>query len=113
MELNHCHVLFREFMKAKIWFERTLEKEPIFQNHRLAYFDLGSMTLVIEDADTDTKMTLAFRTASCDQRFKELVAEGNEVIEEPTTRPWKVRSAYLKGPGSLTLEIEQQILEEA
>jgi len=37
-------------------------------------------------------------------------AEGRlraETIEAPQDRPWGARAAYLKGPGGLTVEIEQ------
>ena len=32
---------------------------------------------------------------------------GAEPIEAPHDTPWGTRTAYLKGPGSITVEIEQ------
>jgi hypothetical protein len=33
------------------------------------------------------------------------------VIEEPADRSWGVRVAYLKGPGRITLELEQELVD--
>jgi hypothetical protein len=37
----------------------------------------------------------------------EVGGRGAEMIEAPQDRPWGARAAYLKGPGGLTVEIEQ------
>ncbi len=63
---------------------------------------------MIQDAgSTDSALTLGFDSEDCDADFRTLTARGAETIEAPQDRPWGARSAYLTGPGGLTVEIEQ------
>jgi len=64
--------------------------------------------VILDAAPADSALTLGFDSEDCDADFRTLTGRrGAETIEAPQDRPWGARSAYLKGPGGLTVEIEQ------
>jgi uncharacterized glyoxalase superfamily protein PhnB len=109
MELSHLHVGFKDFPAASDWFTRVAGNAPRFRNDKLAYHQFGSVVVVLEQAADDTPVTLAFKSASVDADFARLSGQGVEVIQSPIDQKWGVRSAYLKGPGGVTFELEEPI----
>ena len=109
MELSHLHVGFKDFPGATQWFTEVAGNAPRFQNDRLAYHQFGSVVVVLERAEEDTPVTLAFKSSQLDADFAALAAKGVPVIQGPIDQKWGVRSAYLKGPGAVTFELEQPI----
>src|SRR5258708_23677635 len=80
---------------------------PVVNNERMVWLGFGEFGVILDAASTDSALTLGFDSEDCDADFRTLTARGAETIEAPQDRPWGARSAYLTGPGGLTVEIEQ------
>src|SRR5262249_12326632 len=111
MNASHFHIGVRDLAGAVAAFERLLGMKPVFSNERMATFRFGELGLLVDKADDDTRITIAFDSTDCQADFDGVVARGAEPLEPPTTQPWGVRAAYLKGPGGITFEIEQVLPE--
>ncbi len=46
-------------------------------------------------------------SSDCDNDYKNFTKKGIESIAEPIDNSYGVRAAYLKGPGDITIEVEQ------
>jgi uncharacterized glyoxalase superfamily protein PhnB len=68
---------------------------------------LENIGVILDQSDKNVEMILALKASDCSQLFRELREWGGAVIEEPQDQPWGVRTAYIQGPGNLTIEIEQ------
>jgi len=106
MTLNHVHLQVRDLKAAVAWFAAILEFHPGFQNERIATFELGAMTVIIDAGSVDTPATLGFQSDDCDRDFLAVIDRGGEAVESPANKPWGVRAAHFKGPGALKCEIE-------
>jgi predicted enzyme related to lactoylglutathione lyase len=109
MEANHFHVLVGDLAGALTWFARVWAAQPTYQEERMAVLPFGPILLVLDQGEEETVTTIGFETADCDADFRTVVARGAKVIEKPADRSWGVRVAYLKGPGRITLELEQEL----
>jgi predicted enzyme related to lactoylglutathione lyase len=109
MEGNHFHVFVRDLAGALAWFTRVWDAEPIYREERMAILQFGPIPLVLDQDEEETVTTIGYATADCDAAFRTVVGRGAQVIEEPADRSWGVRVAYLKGPGRITLELEQEL----
>lgn len=109
MILNHIHLGIRDLDAAVAWFERILQVHPGFRNERMATFSFSSMTLIFDTADDDVSATVGFESDDCDRDFRAVVERGAVALGPPTNKPWGVRTAYVKGPGELKVEIEGPI----
>jgi catechol 2,3-dioxygenase-like lactoylglutathione lyase family enzyme len=107
MTFGHIHVGVADLAAAKRWFRDVCDRTPTLETETLACIDLGGVTVALERAATDAPVTLAVNSASCDRAVEALVRRGARVIEPPATKPWGVRSAYLRGPGAVVLEVEE------
>src|SRR5262245_34852277 len=107
MRVNHVHVAVRDLPAAVRWFETVWATRPSFVNERMAALGFGDFTLILDAAAADTAMTIGFHSDDCDADYGAAVERGAASIQPPTDQPWGARSAYLKGPASLTLEFEQ------
>ena len=67
---------------------------------------LGELGVIL-DAKLIARVTLGFDSEDCDADYRTVKGRGAETIEAPQDRPWGARAAYLKGPGGLTVELEQ------
>ncbi len=112
MEGNHFHVFVQDLGGALAWFARVWAAEPTYRGERMAVLPFGPILLVLDqNEDEETVTTIGYATTDCDADFRTVVGRGAEVIEEPADRSWGVRVAYLKGPGHITLELEQENVE--
>jgi predicted enzyme related to lactoylglutathione lyase len=111
MEGNHFHVHVRDLPGALAWFARVWVTEPIYQEESMAILQFGPVLLILDQDDEETVTTIGYATADCDADFRTAVGRGAQPIEEPADRSWGVRVAYLKGPGRITLELEQELVE--
>jgi uncharacterized glyoxalase superfamily protein PhnB len=68
---------------------------------------LRDFGVILDAGPKDGALTLSFDSEDCDADYRLLTGRGAETIEAPQDRSWGARSAYLKGPGALTVEIEQ------
>jgi predicted enzyme related to lactoylglutathione lyase len=109
MEGNHFHVFVRDLAGALAWFSRVWAAEPTYREERMAVLHFGPILLVLDEDQEETVTTIGYATADCDADFRTVVSRGAQVIEEPADRSWGVRVAYLKGPGRITLELEQEL----
>jgi uncharacterized glyoxalase superfamily protein PhnB len=74
----------------------------------MAIVPFGSVSIIFDEADEAAAVTIAFASDDCDADFRRAVDRGAKPIEPPTDRQWgPVRSAYVAGPGRMTIEIEQ------
>jgi uncharacterized glyoxalase superfamily protein PhnB len=109
MDGNHFHVFLRDLAGALAWFARVWGAEPTYRGERMAVLPFGPILLILDQGEEETVTTIGYATADCDADFRTLVARGAQVSEEPADRSWGVRVAYLKGPGRITLELEQEL----
>jgi predicted enzyme related to lactoylglutathione lyase len=109
MEGNHFHVFVRDLAGALAWFARVWAAEPTYRGEGMAVLQFGPILLVLDLDEVETVATIGYASADCDADFRTVVGRGAEVIEEPADRSWGVRVAYLKGPGRITVELEQEL----
>ena len=109
MEGNHFHVFVRDLSGALAWFARVWAAEPTHREERMAVLPFGPILLVLDQDEEETFTTIGYASANCDADFRTVTSRGAEVIEEPADRSWGVRCAYLKGPGRMTLELEEEL----
>ena len=107
MKISHVHCRVRDLPAAARWFEQVLQATPMFNNERMAWLGFGEFGVILDAAPADSALTLGFDSDDCDADYRTLTFRGAVSIEAPQDRPWGARSAYLKGPAGLTVEIEQ------
>ena len=109
MRANHVHVGVRDLPAAIGWLERVWELKPVFQMPQMAIFAVGDFSLLVDAQDHDWRVTVGFVSDDCDRDYGRVVARGAETVSAPEDKPYGSRAAYVKGPGALTLEIEQAL----
>ena len=107
MKISHVHCGVQELAEAIRWFENVWQLKANFMNERMAVFSFGQFSLILDAELADTKATIGFHSENCDQDYQIAVERGAVTLEAPADRSWGARVAYLKGPGALTIEIEQ------
>jgi len=107
MKVSHVHCCVCDLPAAARWFEQVLQVTPVVHNERMAWLGFGEFGVILDVAPADSTLTLGFDSEDCDRDYRTVTSRGAETIEAPRDRPWGTRSAYLKGPGGLTVEIEQ------
>jgi uncharacterized glyoxalase superfamily protein PhnB len=73
----------------------------------MVWLPFGDFGVILDAASDDSVMTLSFDSEDCDADYRTVASRGAETVEAPKDRPWGARAAYLKGPGAMTVEIEQ------
>ena len=101
----HCHV--RHLRAAARWFEEVWQVTPVFNNERMVWLSFGELGVILDAATDDSIVTIGFDSKDCDSDYRQVTSRGAAPIEGPKDRPWGTRTAYVKGPGGLTVEIEQ------
>ena len=109
MKVSHVHCVVQELVEALDWFEKVWGVKASFTNGRMAELPLGQFSLMLDVGQSDSKVTIGFHSGNCDLDYQTVIERGAISIEPPLDRPWGVRAAYIKGPGALTLEIEQPL----
>jgi predicted enzyme related to lactoylglutathione lyase len=109
VQINHFHIYVRDLPAAIDWFQRVCEARMTYRGERMASLALGPMQVLLDEDAQDAKVTIGFSSEDCDADFRTAVDRGAEVAEPPTDRPWGVRAAYLRGPGAVTVELEQPL----
>ena len=107
MKVSHVHCHVADVAEAVRWFGAQCNVAPSFSDARMALLPFGEFTLILDSAPADSAATIGFNTADCDADFAAMVARGAAVLQAPQDRPYGARVAYLKGPGALTIELEQ------
>jgi uncharacterized glyoxalase superfamily protein PhnB len=109
MRLGHLHIGVQDLPSAIGWMNQILNQKPSFQNPKMASFDLDNISLIFDQSDKNAEMILALKALDCSQLLDDLRERGAVVMEEPQDQPWGVRTAYIQGPGNLTIELEQAL----
>lgn len=63
--------------------------------------------MILDATPDDNMVTIGFDSKDCDADYRLVTSRGAETIAAPQDKPWGTRTAYLKGPGGITVEIEQ------
>jgi predicted enzyme related to lactoylglutathione lyase len=80
-----------------------------YRGERMARLSVGPMSVLVDEDAHDAKVTIGFASDDCDADFRNAVGRGAEVAEPPTDRPWGVRAACWRGPGTVTVELDQPL----
>jgi hypothetical protein len=107
MKMSHVHCRVRDLEGAAHWFEKVCQVAAVFNSERMVWLSFGEFGVILDAASEDGVVTIGFDSKDCDADYRLLTSRGAEPIESPKDRPWGARTAYLKGPGGLTVEIEQ------
>ena len=107
MKMSHVHCRVRDLQAAAAWFEKVWQVSPVFNNAQMVWLSFGDLGVILDAATEDSVVTIGFDSNDCDADYSLITSHGAEPIETPQNRPWGARSAYLKGPGRITVEIEQ------
>ena len=111
MQANHVHLLVSDLPNAVEWFERIWGAKVTLRRPRMAMLDFGSIQGILDLAPEDEPITMGFASQDCDADYRGLLARGAESSSAPADQPWGSRVAYLKGPGRITLELEQPLAQ--
>ena len=107
MTISHVHCQVRDLPGGVSWFTDVCGQAPGFSDARLAVFEFGAVTLILDADPVDSTVTIGFSSRDCDADCDAMVRRGARVLEPPADRSYGVRVAYLQGPGAVTIEIEQ------
>ena len=107
MKISHVHCRMTDLSEAVRWFGERCGVAPTYSDNRMAVLVFGGFTLILDAAPADSVATIGFNSADCDADFAAMVERGAVVLEPPQDRPYGARVAYFKGPGALTIELEQ------
>ncbi len=107
MTISHVHCRVKDLSGAIAWFTSKCGVVPSFSDARMAVFEFGPFTLILDAASDDSVATIGFNSPDCHADFAALVGRGAQVVQPPQDRPYGARVAYLQGPGALTIEIKQ------
>jgi hypothetical protein len=110
MKMSHVHCRVRDLQGAANWFEKVWQIAPVFNNERMVWLSFGELGLILDAAPDDSIVTIGFGSKDCDADYRLVTDRGAETIEAPQDRSWGARSAYLRGPGGMTVEIEQVLI---
>ena len=109
MRFHHLHVAVRDLPDALDWLKKVWDASPTFENGAMAVLSLHGTSLILDAADEDGTATIGFASDDCDADYRLASERGAETLEAPEDRAWGVRAAYLRGPGRITFEIEQEL----
>lgn len=107
MKMSHVHCRVRDLPAAARWFEKVWQVAPVFNNDRMVWLSFGELGVILDAAPDDSVVTIGFDSQDCDADYRVVTSRGAETIDAPQDKPWGARTAYLKGPGGITVEIEQ------
>ena len=109
MTISHMHCRVKDLAGAVAWFGAVCDAAPSYTDARMAVFEFGPFTVILDAAAEDSAVTLGFHSDNCDADFQRLVDRGGSALEAPSDRPYGARVAYLQGPGGITIEFEQML----
>lgn len=106
LEVAHIHLGVTDIPAALAWFERVFQWKPVYQVERMAILPSSPMGIILDKTPNDAVATIGFQSKDVDTDYRRLVGRGAVSLEAPNDKPYGVRGAYIKGPGSLTIELE-------
>ncbi len=106
LQVGHVHLGVKDLPAAISWFERVFQWKPVFRNERMAVLPVKPTGVILDKSENDAVATLGFQSNDVDVDYARLLSRGAVSLEAPNNKPFGVRGAYIKGPGSLTIELE-------
>jgi predicted enzyme related to lactoylglutathione lyase len=106
LEVGHIHLGVKDIPSALAWFEKVFHWKPVYHDERMAMLALKPMGIILDKSENDAVATLGFQSKDVDKDYQRLVGRGAVSLEAPNDKPYGVRGAYIKGPGSLKIELE-------
>ena len=106
LKVGHIHLGVKDVPSALAWFENVFQWKPTYQDERMAMLAVKPMGIILDKSDNDAVATLGFESKNVDKDYERLIRRGAVPIEAPNDKPFGVRSAYIKGPGGLKIELE-------
>ena len=107
MRLSHVHCRIRDLQAAARWFDGVRQVAPVFNDEPMVWLSFKEFGVILDKASDDSVVTIGFDSKDCDADYRMITSRRAEPIEAPQDRPWDARTAYVKGPGGLTVGIEQ------
>ena len=111
MNGHHLHLNVRSLTRTLGWIKRIWKTTPVYRDREMAVVPFGPITVIFDRAAKDSPATLAVASRDCDADYRMLLRRGAKPLHPPADRVYGVRSAYVKGPGALTFEIEQPLMK--
>ena len=109
MKFDHFHVKVRDLGGALQWLATIWDVRPAFEDGGMAVISLAGASFILDAAAEDGPVTIGFASDDCDEDYRLASERSAETLEPPQDRAWGVRAAYLRGPGRITFEIEQDL----
>ena len=109
MDGGHIHLKVRRLDRTLDWIDRIWKTRPVYRDKDMAVLLFGPITVIFDRASKDSPATLAYLSSNCDADYRKVIRRGAKPLHPPADRVYGVRSAYVKGPGALTFEIEQPL----
>jgi hypothetical protein len=109
MEINHIHVVVGDVNGALEHCRAIWGQEPGFVGAAMAVVPFGAVVLIFDRGEPESELTVGLASTDCDADYAAAVARGAEMVTAPADQRWGARTAYLKGPGKLTFELEQPL----
>jgi predicted enzyme related to lactoylglutathione lyase len=107
MKIDHVHVGLRDLPAAVGWLKKIWDLRPAYyDNSHMASFHFQSLILMLDAAEHDAPVTIAFHTEDCDAEYAYAIHKGAAPLKEPADTLWGARAAYIQGPGAITFELE-------
>jgi hypothetical protein len=109
MNDHQVHLNVRNLARTLAWIARVWKTTSVYRDPEMAVLPFGPVTVIFDRAGKDSPATLAVASRDCDADFRTVLRRGAKPLHPPADRGYGVRSGYVKGPGALTLEIEQPL----
>jgi catechol 2,3-dioxygenase-like lactoylglutathione lyase family enzyme len=106
VQVDHIHLGVTDIPTALAWFESVLQWKPVFQDERMAVLPATPIGIILDKTETNAEATIGFKSIDVDEDYQRLIGRGAVSLEAPNDKPYGVRSAYVKGPGALKIELE-------
>jgi hypothetical protein len=106
--INHVHVNVADLGAALAELDRVWLLRTSFTSETMAVISVEPILLVVDSAEADAETIIGFASEDCDRDTAAAVSRGAVVLEGPFDAPWGPRVSYLRGPGKITFEFEQQ-----
>ncbi len=108
MKVSHVHLLFTDLAAAIGWMRKSFIDRSTYQNEGMAVFAFENISYVFDKSDVNSEATVALASDDCAGDFALLSSRGGVVLENPTTQPWGVKTAYLQGLAKLFLKLKRR-----
>src|SRR5262249_50516859 len=78
MTISHTQARVKARAGGVAWFKSVCDVASSFPDARMAVFEFGAFTLILDSAPEDSMVTLGFQSDDCDADFQRLVEHGGK-----------------------------------